>query len=113
MGVFKYSKEDGTPAARIKNQVHYRTKESRLKRLMELEQKIAEIKLEEKIGNEYEAIVDSITPDGKTIIARSYMDIPDEDGVIFIKNNGQVKPGDFINCIITEAKGYDLIGKLK
>ena len=113
MGVFKYSKEDGTPAARIKNQVHYRTKESRLKRLMELEQKIAEIKLEEKIGNEYEAIVDSITPDGKTIIARSYMDIPDEDGVIFIKNNRQVKPGDFINCIITEAKGYDLIGKLK
>ena len=113
MGVFKYSKEDGTPAARIKNQVHYKTKESRLKRLMELEQKIAEIKLEEKIGNEYEAIVDSITPDGKTIIARSYMDIPDEDGVIFIENNGQVKPGDFINCIITEAKGYDLIGKLK
>ena len=41
------------------------------------------------------------------------MDIPDEDGVIFIKNNRQVKPGDFINCIITEAKGYDLIGKLK
>ena len=113
MGVFKYSKEDGTPAARIKNQVHYKTKESRLKRLMELEQKIAEIKLEEKIGNEYEAIVDSITPDGKTIIARSYMDIPDEDGVIFIKNDGQVKPGDFINCIITDAKGYDLIGKLK
>ena len=113
MGVFKYSKEDGTPAARIKNQVHYKTKESRLKRLMELEQKIAEIKLEEKIGNEYEAIVDSITPDGKTIIARSYMDIPDEDGVIFIKNDGQVKPGNFINCIITDAKGYDLIGKLK
>ena len=113
MGVFKYSKEDGTPAARIKNQVHYKTKESRLKRLMELEQKIAEIKLEEKIGNEYEAIVDSITPDGKTIIARSYMDIPDEDGVIFIENDGQVKLGDFINCIITEAKGYDLIGKLK
>ena len=113
MGTFKYSKEDGTPAARIKNQVHYKTKESRLKRIMELEQKIAEIKLEEKIGNEYEAIVDSITPDTKTIIARSYMDIPDEDGVIFIENNGQVKPGDFINCIIIETKGYDLIGKLK
>ena len=111
MGAFKYSKEDGTPASRIKNQVHYKTKESRLKKLMELEQKIAEIKLEEKIGNEYEAIVDSV--EENTIIARSYMDIPDEDGVIFIKNNGEVEPGDFIKCIITGSKGYDLIGKLK
>ena len=113
MGAFKYSKEDGTPASKIKNQVHYKTKESRLKRLMELEKKIAEIKLEEKIGNEYEAVVDSITPDGKTIIARSYMDIPDEDGVIFIENNGKVKQGDFIKCKIIDSKGYDLIGKLK
>ena len=113
MGAFKYSKEDGTPAAKIKKQVHYRTKEARLKRIMELEQKIAKIKLEEKIGNEYEAIIDNITSDGKTLIARSYMDIPDEDGVIFIKNNGQVKIGDFVTCIITGSKGYDLIGKLK
>lgn len=113
MGAFKYSKEEGTPAARIKNQVHYKTKTARLKKLMELEQKIAEIKLEEKIGNEYEAVVDSITPDGKTIIARSYMDIPDEDGVIFIENDGNVKSGDFITCKIIDCKGYDLIGKLK
>lgn len=113
MGAFKYSKEDGTPAARIKNQVHYKTKTARLNKLMELEQKIAEIKLEEKIGNVYEAIVDSITPDGETIIARSYMDIPDEDGVIFIENNGKIKQGDFIKCEIIDSKGYDLIGKLK
>lgn len=113
MGAFKYSKEDGTPAAKIKSQVHYKTKEARLKKIMELEQKIAQIKLEEKIGKEYEVIIDSITTDGKTIIARSYMDIPDEDGVIFINNNGQVKIGDFVTCIITGSKGYDLIGKLK
>ena len=72
---------------------------------------IKSIKLEEKIGNEYEAIVDSI--DGNTIIARSYMDIPNEDGVIFIENNGKVNTGDFIRCIITDCKDYDLIGKLK
>lgn len=113
MGAFQYSKEDGTPAARIKGQVHYKTKASRLKRLMELEQKIAEIKLEEKIGNEYEVIVDSVTPDGKTIIARSYMDIPDEDGVIFIENDKNLKSGEFTKCVITGSKGYDLIGKLK
>ena len=40
------------------------------------------------------------------------MDIPDEDGVIFIKNNGKINVGDFIECEITDVKNYDLIGKL-
>ena len=40
------------------------------------------------------------------------MDIPDEDGVIFVKNNGKIKQGDFINCKITDVKNYDLVGKL-
>lgn len=113
MGVFKYSKEDGTPASKIKNQVHYKTKETRFKKLMELQKAISKIKLEEKIGKEYEAVVDSITTNGKTLIARSYMDIPNEDGVIFIKNNGKIKVGEFVKCIIIDSKGYDLIGILK
>ncbi|MBR3697647.1 MAG: 30S ribosomal protein S12 methylthiotransferase RimO [Clostridia bacterium] len=113
MGVFKYSKEDGTPASKIKNQVHYKTKETRFKKLMELQKAISKIKLEEKIGKEYEAVVDSITTNGKTLIARSYMDIPNEDGVIFIKNNGKIKVGEFVKCIIIDSKDYDLIGILK
>ena len=90
LGVFKYSKEDGTPASKLKNQVHPKTKQSRLDKIMSLEQKISKIKLEEKIGNEYEAIVDEITENGEYIIARSYMDIPNEDGVIYIRNNGKI-----------------------
>ena len=112
LGVFKYSKEDGTPAAKIKKQVHPKTKQSRLNKIMSLEQKISKIKLEEKIGNEYEVLVDGFTPDGKYIIARSYMDIPNEDGVVFIKNDGNTKIGQFKKCIITDVKEYDLIGKL-
>ena len=114
LGVFKYSKEEGTPASRIKNgTVHPKTKEARRNKIMSLEKQISKIKLEEKIGNVYEAIVDGFTIDNEYIIARSYMDIPDEDGVIYIKNDGKVKQGDFINCVITESKGYDLIGKRK
>ena len=45
LGVFKYSKEDGTPAAKIKEQVHPKTKQSRLDKIMSLEQKISKIKL--------------------------------------------------------------------
>ena len=112
LGVFKYSKEDGTPASRIKNQVHYRTKQRRLNELMLLEQKISREKLEEKIGNVYEAVIDGFSDDNKFICARSYMDIPNEDGTIFIKNNGKFKAGDFIKCKITKVKNYDLIGEI-
>ena len=113
LGVFKYSKEDGTPAEKIKNHIHYKTKEARQRKIMLLEKQISKIKLEEKIGNTYEAIVDGISDDGKYICARSYMDIPNEDGTIFIKNNSKVKQGDYINCrIIGVKEDYDLIGEL-
>ena len=112
LGVFKYSKEEGTPAAKIKDQVHHRTKQARLNKIMSLEQKISRIKLEEKIGNEYEAVVDGFSDDNKFICARSYMDIPNEDGTIFIKNNGKVKSGDFVKCKIIAVKNYDLIGEI-
>ena len=112
LGVFKYSKEDGTPAAKIKEQVHHKTKQARFDKIMSLEQQISRIKLEEKIGNIYEAVVDGFSDDNKFICARSYMDIPNEDGTIFIKNNGKVLPGDFIKCKITAVKNYDLIGDL-
>ncbi len=112
LGCFKYSKEDGTPAAKIKEQVHYKTKQARLNKIMTLEQQISKIKLEEKIGNIYEALVDGFSEDGKFICARSYMDIPNEDGTIFIKNNGKVKSGDFIKCKIIAVRDYDLIAEI-
>ena len=112
LGVFKYSKEDGTPAAKIKEQVHYKTKQSRLDKIMTLESMISKIKLEEKIGNEYESIVDGFSNDNKYICARSYMDIPNEDGTIFIKNDGKVNMGDFIKCKITSVRDYDLIAEM-
>lgn len=111
LGVFKYSKEDGTPAAKIKEQVHYKTKQSRLDKIMSLEQKISKIKLEEKIGNVYKILIDYITDDKKYLIGRSYMDIPNEDGVVFIKNDGMTEVGSFIECKITGVREYDLIGE--
>ncbi len=111
LGVFKYSKEDGTPASRIKEQVHYKTKQSRLDKIMSLEQKISKIKLEEKIGNTYKILIDYITNDNKYLVGRSYMDIQNEDGVVFIENDNKTKVGDFINCKITDVKEYDLFAE--
>ena len=112
LGAFKYSKEDGTPAARLKEQVHYKKKQVRYDQIMTLQNQIAKIKLEEKIGNTYEAVVDSIENNGKLLIARSYMDIPNEDGVIYIPNKGNINIGDFIKVKITDTQGYDLIGEI-
>ena len=111
LGVFKYSKEEGTLAAKMKMQVHPKTKEARRNKIMSLEKQISKIKLEEKIGNTYLALVDEVAKNGKTAIGRSYMDIPDEDGVIFIKCDKSTKVGDFIKVKITDVKDYDLVGE--
>lgn len=112
LGAFKYSKEDGTPASRLKDQIHYKTKQKRWNLIMSEQEKISKAKLEDKVGKTYTALVDSITDDGKYLVARSYMDIPDEDGVIYIENNGNVNVGDFVKCKISGIREYDLIGNL-
>ena len=111
LGVFKYSKEDGTPASRLKDQIHPKTKQARYRKIMELEKKISKIKLEEKIGNIYETLIEGKTEDGEYYIGRSYMDIPDEDGVIFIKSKEKLEIGKWINCKITDVVEYDLIAE--
>ena len=111
MGAFKYSKEDGTPAEKLKEQVHPKTKQKRYNKIMEIEKEASRQKLEEKIGNIYEVIIDGISQDEKYYIARRYMDIPDQDGVIYIKNDNKNKVGQFINCKIIDVRDYDFIGE--
>ena len=112
LGVFQYSKEDGTPASRMQDQVHYKTKEKRLNSIMALEKKIASIKLEEKIGNTYEVLIDGISDDNQFYIGRSYMDIPNEDGVVYIAKNEEGLVGKFITCKIIDVLDYDLVGEI-
>lgn len=110
LGVFKYSKEDGTPAARLKEQVHYKIKEKRYNKIMQLAQKISKEKLEQKIENKYEVLIENSTFDNKYYVGRSYMDIPDTDGLIFIPKEEENLEDNWINCKINRVKDYDLIG---
>ena len=115
LGVFMYSKEDNTPAALLKEQIHHMTKRSRRNKIMELQQHISKIKLEELIGNRYEAIIENITDDGKYYIGRTYMDVPDEDGVVFIIKDKRKKEDlrdKFVNIKVTDVLNYDLIGEI-
>ncbi len=113
LGAFPYSKEEGTPASKLKEQIHYKTKQKRWNLIMKSQKEISESKLKEKIGNNYTAIIDGMTEDGKYLIARSYMDIPDEDSVIYIRNNGKIHVGEFVKCKIVDVSGYDLVGEIK
>ncbi len=112
LGVFTYSKEDGTPAARLPEQIHYKTKQRRYNKIMQIAQKVSKENLEKTLGNEYEVLIETKTFDDKYYIGRTYMDIPNEDGVVFVKNTKQIPEGTWTKCIITDIKDYDLIGDI-
>lgn len=111
LGAFKYSKEDGTSAAKLPNQIHYKTKQKRLDQIMSLAQKISKQKLQKKIGQEYEMLVETKTFDDKYYCGRTYMDIPEEDGLVFIPNKKPNLENTWIKTKITNVKNYDLIGE--
>ena len=112
LGVFAYSKEDGTPASKMDKQVHFNTKKARRNRIMAMQQDISKEKLHSKIGNVYEALIENITSDGKYYMARTYMDVPDMDGVCWIRNTKEIEIGQFVMCKITDVMEYDLIGEI-
>ena len=113
LGCFTYSKEDGTPAARLKEQIHSMTKKARHRKIMSLQQEISKANLEEKIGKTYESLIENTSFDGKYYIGRTYMDVPEEDGVVFIKKTKELPLGSFVRCKITEVRDYDLIGDIE
>ena len=113
LGVFMYSKEDGTPAEKFPNQIHGNTKKSRYNKIMQLQQLISREKLKSRVGNEYEVIVESITFDKKYLIGRTQMDVPEMDGLVYIINKtSKDLINQFIKCKITDIRDYDLIGEI-
>lgn len=112
LGVFMYSKEDGTPAARLKEQVHHNTKKKRHNQIMSIAKQISEENLKSFIGKEYKVLIENITFDNKYYIGRTYMDIPETDGVVIIKNTKENIINNFINCKIVDIQNYDLIGEI-
>lgn len=113
LGAFSYSKEDATPASRLPDQIHPMTKKSRYNKIMKLQQEIMPKILNNQIGKEIEMLVETKTFDSKYYAGRSYMDVPDIDGLIYIKNNKETNlEGKFIKCKITAVNGYDLIAEI-
>jgi len=113
LGVFMYSKEDGTPAEKLPNQVHGNTKKARYNKIMNLQQQISKQNLEKRIGKEYEVLIENISFDGKYLIGRTNMDVPEMDGVVYIKNTTDKDLiNSFIKCKIVDIRDYDLIAEI-
>ena len=109
LGAFSYSKEDGTPAARLKEQLHPMTKKSRYNKIMKLQQEVSRIKEEENIGKEIEVFVEGITKDDKYLVGRSYIDVPEIDGLSYIKSSDKKLIGKYVKCKIVDVNEYDTI----
>ena len=109
LGCFTYSKEEGTVASKMENQVHPMTKKKRYNKIMALQQEISKENMKKHIGKTLKVLVENSKDD--SAIGRTYMDVPDIDGVIYIK--GKAKPSTFENCKVTDFKEYDLMGEIK
>ena len=112
LGAFSFSKEEGTPAEKLKDQIHPMTKKSRYNKIMSLQQKIASETQQEMVGKELELLIETKTFDGKYYVGRSYREVPDIDGLIYIEMVDKALEGKFVKCKITKASGYDLIGEI-
>ncbi|MBQ9828069.1 MAG: 30S ribosomal protein S12 methylthiotransferase RimO [Lachnospiraceae bacterium] len=112
LGVFEYSKEEGTPAAKLKPQIRADVKRKRRNSIMALQQKIAFEKAGSMTGKTVSAIVEGKLTDEKDIyLGRTYMDAPDVDGFIFIRSEEELLSGDILDVKVTMAREYDLIGE--
>ena len=115
LGVFCYSREDGTKAALLPDQLPDEEKERRRDRIMSLQQEIAFDLCEEHIGEEFTVIVEGRLPDeeGNIYVGRTYMDAPDVDGLIYFDaGKRDFMTGDMVRVRATDARDYDLYGEL-
>lgn len=110
LGVFTYSREENTPAARLKNQVPAKEKRRRQKELMQLQQGIAFENAQKRIGKRYMALIEGKLPQEKVYLARTYMDAPNIDGYLFVESEEHYESGELVKVKITGARGYDLVG---
>lgn len=112
LGVFTYSREEGTPAAKRKDQILKKVKVKRQKELMRLQQQIAFENAEGMIGRILPVMIEGKLVEEDVFIGRSYMDAPKVDGYIFLYAQEEYMSGDIVRAEIMEAKGYDLIGRV-
>ena len=118
LGIFKYSREDGTEAARIEGHVPEEEKERRWQEAMELQAGISRRKNEALIGSVQRVIIDGCDSDTERVFGRTQAHAPEVDGVVYVggglrdTGQGNAQVGEFVDVKITQTMDYDLMGEV-
>ncbi|MDE6157285.1 MAG: TRAM domain-containing protein, partial [Muribaculaceae bacterium] len=111
LGAFAYCEEEGTYAANnLEDTIPQEVKQQRLDSVMQLQQEIAFDIANAKIGETLRVIIDEF--DGKRYIGRTEYDSPEVDCCVFIDSCQELSVGQIYDVRITDAEGFDLIGKV-
>ncbi len=112
LGAFPYSREKGTVAYDMPDQVEDVTKQLWYDEIMRVQQQITFEKNKELVGKEFEVFIEGEIPDDRVYVGRTYRDAPDVDGYVYMDRDYQRLSGDLVDVKITKAKDYDLIGEI-
>ena len=110
VGCFTYSAVDGARANALEGAVPEEIKEERWHRFMQKQADISRRRLAARVGHTLEVLVDEIR--GDEAIARSVGDAPEIDGVVRVREAGELSPGDFVDVIVESSDDYDLSARL-
>lgn len=111
LGVFEYSKEEGTSAANLDNQIPQDVKEKRKNEIMAIQSDISGEILSRNIGKKLEVLVEEQI-DENNYVGRTYMDAPEIDGITYIHSYKDLEVGTFVKFEIIDSLDYDLVGEL-
>ncbi|NSW91058.1 MAG: 30S ribosomal protein S12 methylthiotransferase RimO [Firmicutes bacterium] len=110
LGVFIYSKEEGTPAAKLKGAVKKAIKKKRYENIMSLQKEIVNEINKGRLNKIYTVLVEGVADDGIFYYGRSYSEAPNIDGLIYFTSTYPLEMGSFVNIRILNTEDYDLIG---
>jgi len=112
LGVFTYSREENTPAAQMDEQVEEEEKEFRKDSMMTVQSQISLERNKARIGTECDVLVEGRSEQTGLYYGRSFAELPEVDGKIFIQTDKRLVPGRFYKVRIDKAFNYDLMGAL-
>ena len=112
LGVFAYSREEGTVAGEMENQIDEEIKQARADSIMRRQMDISREVNEEKVGRIFEVLVDGQDEEG-AYIGRTQYDAPEIDNTVIFQAEQELVPGDLVKVVITDAFDYDIVGRME
>ena len=110
-GVFTYSREEGTAAYDLPDQIDEQVKQERMDILMRMQMHINEAQNEEKVGKTIRVLCEEFDAVSEVHFGRSEADAPDIDGKVYFKSPRRILPGSFVDVVIDEVVDYDVFGR--